>query len=120
MTAVTTPTTAPITTTGPDGSREYALARFHFEAKAYTDAARLLETVVAAEPANLSVRLLLARSLYHSAQLSRAAAELRRILEQDPAEDYARLLLGRTLQRQGRPEEARAQLRLAAAMGTEL
>ncbi|MEV7781270.1 tetratricopeptide repeat protein [Kitasatospora sp. NPDC088351] len=97
------------------------MAKFSFDSKAYSDAARLLEAVLAQEPANLSVRLLLARSYYHSAQLSRAEAELRRVLDADPAEDYARLMLGRTLERQGRAEEARPHLRLAAAMaGGEL
>ncbi|MFJ3219422.1 tetratricopeptide repeat protein [Kitasatospora sp. NPDC086801] len=95
---------------------EYRRATFYFESKAYADAARMLEGVLAEEPANLSVRLLLARSYYHSAQLGRAEAELHRILDIDPAEDYARLMLGRTLERQGRAEEARPHLRLAAAM----
>ncbi|MGA5819267.1 tetratricopeptide repeat protein [Kitasatospora sp. NPDC094028] len=98
---------------------EYRLAAFYFDSKAYSDAARLLEGVLAEEPANLSVRLLLARSYYHSAQLGRAEAELHRILEADPAEDYARLMLGRTLERQGRTDEARPHLRLAAAMAGE-
>ncbi|MER7757745.1 tetratricopeptide repeat protein [Kitasatospora sp. NPDC097643] len=98
---------------------EYRLAKFHFESKSYSDAARMLEGVLAEEPANLSVRLLLARSYYHSAQLGRAEAELRRILDADPAEDYARLMLGRTLERQGRAAEARPHLRLAAAMTGE-
>ncbi|MFJ2189361.1 MULTISPECIES: tetratricopeptide repeat protein [unclassified Kitasatospora] len=98
---------------------EYRLATFYFESKAYTDAARMLEGVLAEEPANLSVRLLLARSYYHSAQLHRAEAELRRILDIDPVEDYARLMLGRTLERQSRHEEARPHLRLAAAMTGE-
>ncbi|MGW4892801.1 tetratricopeptide repeat protein [Kitasatospora sp. NPDC004240] len=100
---------------------EYRLATFWFESKAYAEAARMLEGVLAEEPANLSVRLLLARSYYHSAQLTRAESQLRRILDADPAEDYARLMLGRTLERQGRAEEARPHLRLAAAMtGAEL
>lgn len=98
---------------------EYRLATFYFDSKAYADAARMLEGVLAEEPANLSVRLLLARSYYHSAQLGRAESELLRILEADPAEDYARLMLGRTLERQGRAEEARPHLRLAAAMAGE-
>ncbi|MFJ9948898.1 tetratricopeptide repeat protein [Kitasatospora sp. NPDC091207] len=98
---------------------EYRLATFHFDSKAYAEAARLLEGVLAEEPANLSVRLLLARSYYHSAQLTRAEAELRRILDAHPAEDYARLMLGRTLERRGRAEEARPHLRLAAAMAGE-
>ncbi|MFG2906613.1 tetratricopeptide repeat protein [Kitasatospora sp. NPDC048286] len=98
---------------------EYRMAKFYFDSKAYTDAARTLEGVLAEEPTNLSVRLLLARSYFHSAQLRRAEAELLRILEADPAEDYARLMLGRTLERQGRAEEARPHLRLAAAMTGE-
>ncbi|MGW6913656.1 tetratricopeptide repeat protein [Kitasatospora sp. NPDC054939] len=98
---------------------EYRLARFWFDSKAYGDAARMLEGVLAEEPGNLSVRLLLARSYYHSARLGRAEAELRRILDAAPAEDYARLMLGRTLERLGRPEEARPHLRLAAAMAGE-
>ncbi|MEU8927189.1 tetratricopeptide repeat protein [Kitasatospora sp. NPDC048545] len=98
---------------------EYRMAKFYFDSKAYTDAARMLEGVLAEEPANLSVRLLLARSYYHSARLGRAEAELHRILEANPAEDYAQMMLGRTLERQGRTEEARPHLRLAAAMAGE-
>ncbi|MEU9043418.1 MULTISPECIES: tetratricopeptide repeat protein [unclassified Kitasatospora] len=98
---------------------EYRMATFYFDSKAYTDAARMLEGVLAEEPANLSVRLLLARSYYHSAQLGRAEAELLRILDADPTEDYARMMLGRTLERQGRAAEARPHLRLAAAMAGE-
>ncbi|WP_380286108.1 tetratricopeptide repeat protein [Kitasatospora purpeofusca] len=95
------------------------MANFYFASKAYTDAARMLEGIVAEEPANLSVRLLLARSYFHSAQLRKAEAELLRVLDADPAEDYARLMLGRTLERQGRAEEARPHLRLASAMTGE-
>ncbi len=116
MTAFT-PTSTPAT--APDQAAEYARAQLFFDAKAYADAAPILAALVAAEPANLAARLLLARSYYHSAQLTRAAAELHRVLEQDPAESYARLMLGRTLERQGRPEEARPHLRLAAAMSGE-
>ncbi|MFE0460998.1 tetratricopeptide repeat protein [Kitasatospora sp. NPDC058965] len=97
-------------------AEEYARAQLFFDAKAYADAALILEPLVAAEPAQLAPRLLLARSYYHSAQLNRAAAELRRILDRDPAESYAHLMLGRTLERQGHPDQARPHLRLAAAM----
>ncbi|MFE9425546.1 tetratricopeptide repeat protein [Kitasatospora sp. NPDC006697] len=97
-------------------AEEYDRARLHFDSKAYSDAARILQPLVAAEPGQLAARMLLARSYYHSAQLERAAAELREVLAQDPAESYAHLMLGRTLERQGRGEEARPHLRLAAAM----
>ncbi|WP_035841120.1 tetratricopeptide repeat protein [Kitasatospora azatica] len=100
----------------PTPAEEYTRAQLFFDAKAYADAALILEPLVAAEPTQLAARMLLARSYYHSAQLGRAAAELRRILDQDPAESYAHLMLGRTLERQGRAEEARPHLRMAAAM----
>ncbi|MDH6114081.1 putative Zn-dependent protease [Kitasatospora sp. MAP12-15] len=101
-------------------AEEYARAQLFFDSRAYADAALILRELVAQEPGNLSVRLLLARSYYHSAQLTRATAELHRILEQDPAESYARLMLGRTLQRRGHHDEARPHLRLAAAMTGDL
>lgn len=94
----------------------YRRAQGYFDAKDYSEAARILDDVVAADPAQLDARLLLARALYHSAQLRRAERELRLILERDPAESYARLLLGRTLQRLSRDTEAAGQLRLAAAL----
>lgn len=95
---------------------EYRRAELFFESKAYSDAALILQPLVEQEPGNVSVRLLLARALYHSAQLGRAEAELRTILERDPVESYAHLMLGRVLQRQGRVTEAAAHLRLASAM----
>lgn len=95
---------------------EYERAHLFFEARDYTEAARILAPVVEAEPAHLAARLLLARSYYHSAQLNRAEAEARRVLDRAPAEAYARLLLGRTLERQSRDTEAAPHLRLAAAM----
>ncbi|MFI1252610.1 tetratricopeptide repeat protein [Streptomyces netropsis] len=100
-------------------AEEYARAQLFFEARDYTEAARILTPVVEAEPGHLAARLLLARSYYHSAQLKRAEAELRRVLERDPAETYAYLMLGRTLERQNRPADAAPYLRLAAAMNGE-
>jgi hypothetical protein len=66
-----------------------------------------------------TVRLLLARAYYHSAQLHRAEAETRAVLTSDPANAYAYLLLGRTLERQSRHAEAAGPLRMAAAMGVD-
>ncbi|MEZ0071349.1 tetratricopeptide repeat protein [Planotetraspora sp. GP83] len=97
-------------------AEEYRRGALFFEAKDYITAARILADVVAEDPGNLSVRLLLARAYYHSAQLGRAEAELRRVLEQDPAEAYAHLLLGRTLQRQNRGSEALPHVRMHAVM----
>lgn len=99
--------------------QNYARARRYFDAGDYITAAELLAEVVAAEPDDVAVRLLLARAYYHSAQLRRAEAAAREVLERDPSEAYAHLLLGRTLQRQSRPDEAVGPLRLAAAMGAE-
>ena len=63
------------------------------------------------------VRLLLARSLYHSAQLNGAIRVATELLEHDPNEPYAHLLVGRSLQRQGKADEAQPHLRLAELLG---
>jgi len=66
----------------------------------YLTAARLFEPLAAEQPRNVSVRLLLGRANYHSAQLRRAEAEFRAVTELDPAENYAWFGLGRSLERQ--------------------
>lgn len=80
------------------------------------EAADTLIPVIAAEPDNASVRQLLARAYFHSAQLNRAEKQLRWLIEHDPSDHYAQFVLGRTLERQGRPEQALPHLRLAAVM----
>ena len=97
----------------------YRRAMTMFEAGNPHEAARLLEPIVAAEPANASVRQLLARAYFHSAQLSRAEEQLRALVAQHPSDHYAHHVLGRTLERQGRPAQALPHLRLAAAMGAD-
>jgi predicted Zn-dependent protease len=105
--------------TGMSELSEYERAQIFFEMGDPAQAARLLEPVAAEEPRNVSVRLLLARAYYHSAQLRRAEAEFRAVTELDPVEDYARFSIGRTLERQSRHAEAVAHFRLAAAMRPE-
>jgi predicted Zn-dependent protease len=95
---------------------EYRRATEFFEAGDALGAARLLEPIIEAEPQNTSVRQLLARAYFQSAQLGRAEEQLRAIIERDPADDYAHHVLGRTLERAGRFAEALPYLRLAAAM----
>lgn len=95
---------------------EYRRATLFFEAGDPVEAARLLEPIVAAEPGNLSVRELLARAYYHSAQLGRAEEQLRELVARHPTDHYAHHVLGRTLERLNRPAEALPHLRLAAAM----
>lgn len=102
--------------TGMSALSEYERGRIYLEMGNPAEAARLLEPVAAQEPRNVSVRLLLARAWYHSAQLRRAEAEFRAVTELDPVEDYARFGLGRTLERQSRHAEALPHFRLAAAM----
>ena len=92
-----------------------------FEERAYREAAVLL-TELLADAADVGheltdVRLLLARSLYHSAQLNGAIKVATELLEHDPNEPYAHLLVGRSLQRQGRRDEAQPHLRLAELLG---
>ena len=95
---------------------EYRRAEAFFAAGDPAEAARILEPLVAAEPANSEVRLLLARALFGAAQLSRAEQHLRVLIDRDPSDHYAQHVLGRTLERQNRPADALAHLRLAAAM----
>jgi tetratricopeptide (TPR) repeat protein len=87
-----------------------------FDAGQPSEAARILEPVASAEAGNVAVRLLLARSYYHSAQLRRAEAEFRAVIDLDPVEDYARFGLARSLERQSRLSEALPHFRVAAAM----
>src|ERR1700748_1694722 len=96
---------------------EYERAQVYFEMNDYMEAARLLEPFAAEQPHSVSVRLLLARAYYPSAQLRRAEVEFRAVTDLDPVEDYAWFALGRTLERQGRHAEAGPCFRLAAARG---
>lgn len=95
---------------------EYRRATMYFETGNPTGAARLLEPIVEAEPENASVRQLLARAYFQSAQLARAEEQLRTLVQRDPSDHYAHHVLGRTLERVGRPAEALRHLRIAAAM----
>jgi predicted Zn-dependent protease len=95
---------------------EYRRATMFFEAGDPTGAARLLEPIVEAEPGNSSVRQLLARAYFQSAQLSRAEEQLRELVDRDPSDHYAHHVLGRTLERLNRYPDALRHLRIAAAM----
>lgn len=92
-----------------------------FEERAYREAAVLLTELIddSADVGHelTDVRLLLARSLYHSAQLDGTIRVATELLEHDPNEPYAHLLVGRALQRKGRRDEARPHLRLAELLG---
>lgn len=92
-----------------------------FEERGYREAAVLLAELLE-EAADVGheltdVRLLLARSLYHSAQLDGTIRVATELLEHDPNEPYAHLLVGRALQRKGRRDEAQPHLRLAELLG---
>ncbi|HEX8628176.1 MAG TPA: tetratricopeptide repeat protein [Catenuloplanes sp.] len=95
---------------------EYRRATVFLETGDPAGAARLLEPIVEAEPQNASVRQLLARAYFQSAQLRRAEEQLRFLIDLDPADHYAHHVLGRTLERSGRFAEALPYLRLAVAM----
>jgi Flp pilus assembly protein TadD len=82
-----------------------------------TEAARILEPLVAAEPANEGALELLARSYFGSAQLARAEETLIRLVDLAPANGWARRALARTLERQSRHDEAQSHHRLADALG---
>ncbi len=92
-----------------------------FDDRAYREAAVLLTELLddATDVGHelTDVRLLLARSLFHSAQLDGTIRVATELLEHDPNEPYAHLLLGRALQRKGRKDEAQPHLRLAELLG---
>ena len=92
-----------------------------FEQRAYREAAVLLtELLDDSDDVGhelTDVRLLLARSLFHSAQLDGTIRVATELLEHDPNEPYAHLLVGRALQRKGRRDEAQPHLRLAELLG---
>ncbi|MGY1839905.1 MULTISPECIES: tetratricopeptide repeat protein [unclassified Modestobacter] len=96
---------------------EYLRADLFFAMGQPTEAARVLEPVLEAEPGNQAALELLARSCYASAQLGRAEELLARLVELAPANGWARRALARTLERQSRATEAVVHHRLADALG---
>lgn len=82
-----------------------------------TEAARILERVVAAGPANEAALELLARAYFGSAQLARAEDALTRLVQIAPANGWARRALARTLERQSRVDDATVHHRVADALG---
>jgi cytochrome c-type biogenesis protein CcmH/NrfG len=82
-----------------------------------TEAARILEAVVEAEPANEAALELLARAYFGSAQLAKAEGALVRLVTLAPANGWARRALARTLERQSRHDEAAPHHRVADALG---
>jgi tetratricopeptide (TPR) repeat protein len=94
----------------------YQLAQVQFEMGNPAEAARILAPLAEEAPRNVSVRLLLARAYYHSAQLRRAETEFHAVTELDPVEDYALFGLARSLERQSNHAAALPYFRLAAAM----
>ncbi|TFV48535.1 tetratricopeptide repeat protein [Blastococcus sp. TF02A_35] len=82
-----------------------------------TEAARILQAVVDAEPRNEAALELLARAYYGSAQLARAEEQLSLLVELSPSNGWARRALARTLERLSRPEEAAVHHRMADALG---
>jgi predicted Zn-dependent protease len=82
-----------------------------------TEAARILERVAAAEPANEAALEMLARAYFGSAQLARSEDALTRLVEIAPANGWARRALARTLERQSRADDAAVHHRVADALG---
>ncbi|MGY1748314.1 tetratricopeptide repeat protein [Modestobacter sp. SYSU DS0511] len=96
---------------------EYLRADLFFAMGQPTEAARVLEPVVAAEPGNQAALELLARSYYGAAQLARAEECLTRLVELAPANGWVRRALARTLERQSRGADAAVHHRVADALG---
>jgi Flp pilus assembly protein TadD len=96
---------------------EYLRADLFFAMGQPVEAAKVLEPVVAAEPANQAALELLARSYFGSAQLGRAETALTQLVEAAPSNGWARRALARTLERQGRAADATVHHRVADALG---
>ena len=84
-----------------------------------TEAARILQSVIDAEPANQAALELLARAYFGSAQLVRAEQTLTQLVALAPANGWARRALARTLERQSRAEDAAVHHRVADALGAD-
>ena len=104
---------------GRDLHSEYLRADLFLAVGQPAEAARLLEPVVAAEPANEAALELLARAYFASAQLGRAEGALTRLVELAPANGWARRALARTLERQSRAADAAVHHRVADALGAD-
>ena len=96
---------------------EFRRAEFHLSLSRPTEAARILERVVEAEPSNQAALELLARAYFGAAQLRRAEAVLTRLVDLAPANAWARRALARTLERQSRADDAAVHHRVADALG---
>lgn len=81
------------------------------------EAARMLQRIVDAEPANEAALELLARAYFGAAQLAKSEAALTRLVHLAPANGWARRALARTLERQSRGAEAAPHHRMADALG---
>jgi predicted Zn-dependent protease len=98
---------------------EYLRADLFLAVGRPTEAARILERVVDAEPTNEAAVELLARSYFGSAQLAKSEEALTRLVELAPANGWARRALARTLERQSRADEAVPHHRMADALGVD-
>lgn len=96
---------------------EFQRADFTLALSRPAEAARILERVVAAEPANQAALELLARAYFGAAQLGPAEAVLARLVDLAPANGWARRALARTLERQSRADDAAVHHRVADALG---
>jgi tetratricopeptide (TPR) repeat protein len=85
---------------------EYRYAEFLMELRKPAEAARVLDAVVAGEPAHAAALELRARALFASAQLGRAEQALEHLIGLRPDDGWARMALARTLERQGRAQDA--------------
>ena len=102
-----------------DMHSEFLRADLFFAMGQPTEAARILERVVEAEPTNEAALELLARAYFGSAQLGRSEATLTRLVELAPTNGWARRALARTLERQSRADAAAVHHRMADALGAE-
>jgi Flp pilus assembly protein TadD len=97
---------------------EFRYAELLMELGKPAEAARVLDPVVAGQPAHAALELR-ARALFASAQLGRAEQALQQLIGLRPDDGWARMALARTLERQGRAQDAAVHRRLAGVLGQQ-
>lgn len=95
----------------------YRQAELFLRAGQPSEAARLVEHVVAAVPESTAALELQARALFASAQLHGAEQALRLLVQRRPDDGWAWFALARALERLGRGDEALEPRRVADALG---
>lgn len=118
MTARTAPTLTDEQIAALEPLEAFRLGEELLDARHPRPAARVLRSVVDADPSSASAWELLGRAHFAAAQLRPAEDAFRRLIELEPSSGWAHTALGLTLDRQSRHREGATLHRLAEALGS--